>query len=291
MLPPELTHCIAPTSLIVLATDSATRDLNAIQAPAASDYEIKILRFSKVKEPKVFNELVARLADSGTRHKFKALIFTSYKALTGPGSAKQIRSLLTQDRGAHALIAFDGTCTILIAILSFGILFHTMSPSISIIWIGVWFSYTYCVHSRAHSCLTEFHKMNKVGRPSRHCTTGADENNDVEEEQQDYESAMAMDTDDIDTSLEDSTMQILDVEQHGTESLSDRELVNSYFAFGGKVTGQSQTSVAAVALQLRLPHAKVLYVSATGASEVSEIAVLVRSGLWGQGASPTRTFL
>jgi hypothetical protein len=46
---------------------------------------------------------------------------------------------------------------------------------------------------------------------------------------------------------------------------------------------QSQTGIATCALQLRLPNAKVLYASATGASEVAHLAFMVRLGLYGPG--------
>lgn len=46
---------------------------------------------------------------------------------------------------------------------------------------------------------------------------------------------------------------------------------------------QSQTGIATCALQLRLKHAKVLYASATGASEVAHLAFMVRLGLYGAG--------
>lgn len=45
----------------------------------------------------------------------------------------------------------------------------------------------------------------------------------------------------------------------------------------------SQTALAGVALQKRLPNARVLYVSATGATEVSNLAYAERLGIWGYG--------
>lgn len=52
----------------------------------------------------------------------------------------------------------------------------------------------------------------------------------------------------------------------------------------GKIAG-SQQGIAGVMLQHRLPHARVLYASATGASDVNNLAYAVRLGLWGQGTA------
>ncbi|WP_073981542.1 strawberry notch-like NTP hydrolase domain-containing protein [Erythrobacter donghaensis] len=49
---------------------------------------------------------------------------------------------------------------------------------------------------------------------------------------------------------------------------------------GGTKKG-SQQGIAGVLLQNRLPKARVLYASATGASEVNNLAYAVRLGLWG----------
>lgn len=47
----------------------------------------------------------------------------------------------------------------------------------------------------------------------------------------------------------------------------------------------SQAGQAVVALQEALPNARILYVSATGATEVSNLAYATRLGLWGQGSA------
>lgn len=51
--------------------------------------------------------------------------------------------------------------------------------------------------------------------------------------------------------------------------------------FGTSARSGSQQGVAGVLLQNRLPSARVLYASATGASEVNNLAYAVRLGLWG----------
>jgi predicted RNA methylase len=52
----------------------------------------------------------------------------------------------------------------------------------------------------------------------------------------------------------------------------------------GKVEG-SQQGIAGVALQNHLPDARVIYASATGASDVNNLAYAVRLGLWGPGTA------
>lgn len=52
----------------------------------------------------------------------------------------------------------------------------------------------------------------------------------------------------------------------------------------GKTAG-SQQGIAGVLLQNHLPDARVLYASATGASDVNNLAYAVRLGLWGPGTS------
>ena len=47
----------------------------------------------------------------------------------------------------------------------------------------------------------------------------------------------------------------------------------------------SRTGAAVVELQQRLPQARVLYCSATGASEPRNMAYMVRLGLWGPGTA------
>lgn len=57
-------------------------------------------------------------------------------------------------------------------------------------------------------------------------------------------------------------------------------------------TGSSKptkTGLTALELQNRLPKARVVYASATGASEPRNMAYMVRLGLWGQG-TPFKTF-
>lgn len=48
-------------------------------------------------------------------------------------------------------------------------------------------------------------------------------------------------------------------------------------------TKPSQTALAGLLLQSKLPNARVVYVSATGASEITNLAYLSRVGLWGDG--------
>ena len=50
-------------------------------------------------------------------------------------------------------------------------------------------------------------------------------------------------------------------------------------------TGPSKTALAAIDLQNAFPNARVLYVSATGASDASEYGYLQRLGLWGKGTA------
>lgn len=65
-------------------------------------------------------------------------------------------------------------------------------------------------------------------------------------------------------------------------------------AMGGAAGGQgsrgrrkaSQQGLAGIALQNRLPNARVLYVSATGATEVENLAYACRLGLWGGPEAP-----
>ena len=49
----------------------------------------------------------------------------------------------------------------------------------------------------------------------------------------------------------------------------------------------SKVALAVLALQRRLPKARVVYASATGCSEVSDLAFMTRLGLWGPGTSFT----
>ncbi|GFR47434.1 hypothetical protein Agub_g9154, partial [Astrephomene gubernaculifera] len=51
----------------------------------------------------------------------------------------------------------------------------------------------------------------------------------------------------------------------------------------GKEAGSTKVAAAVLALQERLPRARVLYCSATGVSEVGNMAYMVRMGLWGPG--------
>lgn len=50
-------------------------------------------------------------------------------------------------------------------------------------------------------------------------------------------------------------------------------------------TQVSETALAALELQKQLPNARVVYVSATGATEVSNLAYAQRLGLWGEGTA------
>ena len=45
----------------------------------------------------------------------------------------------------------------------------------------------------------------------------------------------------------------------------------------------SQQAIAGINLQRELPHARILYVSATGATEISNLSYADRLGLWGEG--------
>ena len=55
-------------------------------------------------------------------------------------------------------------------------------------------------------------------------------------------------------------------------------------------TKGSQQGIVGVELQNRLPRARVIYASATGASDVNNLAYATRLGLWGEGtAFPDRT--
>ena len=65
-------------------------------------------------------------------------------------------------------------------------------------------------------------------------------------------------------------------ESHNMASALDRQ--------GGRgVKKASQRALAGVELQNRLPNARVVYASATGATEVSNLAYAARLGLWGRG--------
>ena len=75
-------------------------------------------------------------------------------------------------------------------------------------------------------------------------------------------------------------------------------LFDEAHAMGGVAGGEgrfgatkgSQQGVVGVELQNRLPRARVIYASATGASDVNNLAYAVRLGLWGEGtAFPDRT--
>jgi hypothetical protein len=52
----------------------------------------------------------------------------------------------------------------------------------------------------------------------------------------------------------------------------------------GRGTKPSQQGLAGLRLQLALPRARIFYVSATGATNVHNLAYASRLGLWGQGA-------
>jgi hypothetical protein len=53
----------------------------------------------------------------------------------------------------------------------------------------------------------------------------------------------------------------------------------------GKEAQSTKVATAVIELQRRLPNARVLYASATGVSEVSNMAYLLRLGLWGAGTA------
>jgi len=75
-------------------------------------------------------------------------------------------------------------------------------------------------------------------------------------------------------------------------------LFDEAHAMGGVAGGEgrfgatkgSQQGITGVELQNRLPRARVIYASATGASDINNLAYAVRLGLWGEGtAFPDRT--
>jgi hypothetical protein len=75
-------------------------------------------------------------------------------------------------------------------------------------------------------------------------------------------------------------------------------LFDEAHAMGGVAGGEgrfgatkgSQQGIVGVELQNRLPRARVIYASATGASDVNNLAYATRLGLWGEGtAFPDRT--
>lgn len=49
--------------------------------------------------------------------------------------------------------------------------------------------------------------------------------------------------------------------------------------------GSTKVATAVLALQQRLPHARVVYASATGVSDVGNLAYMQRLGLWGAGSA------
>lgn len=64
------------------------------------------------------------------------------------------------------------------------------------------------------------------------------------------------------------------------------EMGNAISLKGKRGTKQpSQKALAGIELQKRLPNARIIYVSATGATEVSNLAYATRLGLWGKGTS------
>lgn len=64
------------------------------------------------------------------------------------------------------------------------------------------------------------------------------------------------------------------------------EMGNAISLKGNRGTKQpSQKALAGIELQKRLPNARIVYVSATGATEVSNLAYATRLGLWGKGTA------
>lgn len=64
------------------------------------------------------------------------------------------------------------------------------------------------------------------------------------------------------------------------------EMGNAISLKGKRGTKQpSQKALAGIELQKRLPNARIVYVSATGATEVSNLAYATRLGLWGKGTA------
>src|SRR3546814_9994525 len=71
------------------------------------------------------------------------------------------------------------------------------------------------------------------------------------------------------------------------------DVCSSDLAMGGVAGGEgrfgttagSQQGIAGVELQNRLPRARVIYASATGASDVNNLAYATRLGLWGEGTA------
>jgi hypothetical protein len=74
-------------------------------------------------------------------------------------------------------------------------------------------------------------------------------------------------------------------------------LFDEAHAMGGVAGGEgrfgatkgSQQGIVGVELQNRLPRARVIYASATGASDVNNLAYATRLGLWGEGTAFDRT--
>eukprot|EP00198_Chlamydomonas_reinhardtii_P004216 XP_001693552.1 predicted protein [Chlamydomonas reinhardtii] len=75
----------------------------------------------------------------------------------------------------------------------------------------------------------------------------------------------------------------------GRSRLQQLSCARSHFAaknfVPGKEAASTKVSAAVIALQERLPKARVLYCSATGVSEVGNMAYMTRMGLWGPGTA------
>ena len=73
----------------------------------------------------------------------------------------------------------------------------------------------------------------------------------------------------------------------GVIVFDESHLAGNAVAIKGKrgLTKPSQQALAVVDLQKALPNARILYVSATGATEVNNLAYATRLGLWGKGSA------
>ena len=82
-------------------------------------------------------------------------------------------------------------------------------------------------------------------------------------------------------------MEWLGKDFDGVIAFDEAHSMGNAIAIKGKrgVKKPSQQAIAGINLQHELPHARVLYVSATGATEISNLRYADRLGLWGEGAA------
>eukprot|EP00775_Hariotina_reticulata_P014309 gene14309-36_t len=75
----------------------------------------------------------------------------------------------------------------------------------------------------------------------------------------------------------------------GSEGAAGEAAAGGKAGWGKKSNNSSKTARAVIELQRRCPNARVLYVSATGASEAENLCYMERLGLWGPGSAfPTK---